>query len=244
MLIEIIYEELYRWAGIIATPLILWLIANNVTLELAKQQHKAADEQNRQKILNDYLNWITILLVDKQLSLKPFRSPEARVARALSVSVLRDLDLERRKHLIDFLYEAELIQYRGSGSSPALLKGANLSELDLSGVYLEKADLRGTNLKNAKLINAKLFKADLSNANLDGADLSEAKLSEAIFDKTYLNQTKLYKAYLMGGTLIQSSFMNLKDTNLSTVNFTQAKYDDATYFPGGFNFAESKMVKI
>lgn len=187
---------------------------------------------------------MTALLTDKNLSIKAFHSSEARVARALTVSVLRELDLERRKQLIDFLHEAELIQYRCSGAVPALLKGVNLSELDLSEVYLEKADLTDTNLKNAKLINTKLFEADLTGANLDGADLSEAKLTKAKFDNTYLSQTKLHEAYLPEATLIQSSFLNLKDTDLTRVNFHKARYDDESWFPSNFDFGQKRMEKI
>lgn len=228
----------------VATPITALFIAFFVTDRLEQQKRKDTEERNQQEALKDYLNRMTTLLIDKNLSLKPFESPEVRVARALTLSVLRELDLERRKHLIDFLYEAELIQYRCSGASPTLLKGANLSELDLSGVYLEKADLTGTDLKNAKLINAKLFGADLSQANLDGADLSEAKLAEAKFNHTFLGKTKLHKAYLSEATLIQTQFTNLKDTDLNEVNFHHAEYDDPTFFPDSFKIKAAEMIKI
>jgi flagellar basal body-associated protein FliL len=103
-----------------ATPITALLITLFVTRELEKQKRKDTEERNRQEALKDYLNRMTTLLIDKNLSQKPFESPEIQVARALTLSVLRELDLERRKHLIDFLYEAELIQYRCSGTSPAL----------------------------------------------------------------------------------------------------------------------------
>lgn len=228
----------------LATPLTALLITPFVTGKLEQQKRKDTEERNRQEALKDYLKQMTQLLVNQNLSQQSSGSAEVKAARALTLSVLRELDLERRKHLIDFLYEAELIQYRCNGASPSLLKGANLSELDLSGVYLEKADLTETNLKNAKLINAKLFEADLSQANLDGADLSEAKLTKAKFNHTYLCETKLNKAYLVKATLIQSSFLKLKDTDLSEVNFCKAKYDDETFFPSDFDFALNKMQKI
>lgn len=237
-------ENLRQWITSLFTPLTLWLIANKVTLELAKQQNKDADERNKKETLINYLDRMTALLIDKHLSLKSFESAEARAARALTVSVLRELDLERRKQLIDFLYEAELIQYRCSGAAPALLKGVNLSELDLSEVYLEKADLTNTNLKNAKLINTKLFEADLTRANLDGADLSEAKLTKAKFNYTFLSQTKLHEAYLPEAILIQSNFRKLKETDLMRVNFNKAKYDDENCFPDNFNFGQKRMEKI
>jgi uncharacterized protein YjbI with pentapeptide repeats len=57
-------------------------------------------------------------------------------------------------------------------------------------------------------------------------------------------RTKLHQAYLAEATLIQTQFYNLKDTDLSTVNFCKAEYDDATFFPSGFDFTENKMEKI
>lgn len=39
-------ENLRQWITSLFTPLTLWLIANKVTLELAKQQKKDADERN------------------------------------------------------------------------------------------------------------------------------------------------------------------------------------------------------
>lgn len=82
------------------------------------------------------------------------------------------------------------------------LRGANLSDVDLSGadlVYanLERAnlsnadllqtDLRGADLENADLSNAVLIDANLKGADLSGADLTGAILENANFRNIILN---------------------------------------------------------
>jgi len=59
------------------------------------------------------------------------------------------------------------------------LSSANLSEANLSWANLSRADLSEANLSRANLSWADLSRADLSGANLRGADLSGADLSEA-----------------------------------------------------------------
>ena len=63
----------------------------------------------------------------------------------------------------------------------ANLRGADLSEADLSGANLIGADLSGADLSGANLHGANLRVADLSGANLRGADLSEAEMQNVKF---------------------------------------------------------------
>ncbi|MCC6720537.1 MAG: pentapeptide repeat-containing protein, partial [Acetobacteraceae bacterium] len=68
---------------------------------------------------------------------------------------------------------------RGAYLSDADLSGANLRGADLSDADLSGADLSGANLRGADLRGAYLGDADLSGANLRGADLSGANLGDA-----------------------------------------------------------------
>ncbi|WP_052055956.1 pentapeptide repeat-containing protein [Myxosarcina sp. GI1] len=239
------YEELYRWASIISTPLTLWLIAKKVTLESAKRQDKISDEQNKQKALNGYFERMTKLLVEKHLSLKPFGSPEVKAARALTLSVLRELDPERNKQVIQFLSDASLIQNKLSGSTPTLLRevslsGVNLrkailSHADLSGSEISSANLSCTFIENTNLSNAYLICTDLSGACLNNSNLKDACLIGAILNGTELKNADLENANLRnsyishadleGASLVCAKFgstslkkINLADSNLSGVN--------------------------
>ena len=63
--------------------------------------------------------------------------------------------------------------------SDADLRGANLSDADLSFANLRGANLSDANLSFANLSFANLRRAGLSDANLRGANLSRADLSDA-----------------------------------------------------------------
>lgn len=247
------YEELYKWVGTIATPLTLWLIARKVTLESAKQQNKASIEQNRQKILNDYLNQMTTLLIEKHLSLKPYGSPEALAAKALILFVLKELDIDRKKQVIQFLSDANLIQTPFSGSQPTLLRKANLCGFNLRGVNLNNADLQDaemscanlscTFIENANLSNAYLMstnlrgaclnKSNLKNACLVGADLSSIELNNSDLENadlrnTYISYADLRGANLSGIKLANVTLMktDLSDANLAEVNLRSFDLDN------------------
>src|SRR6266566_8870816 len=64
------------------------------------------------------------------------------------------------------------------------LRGADLRNANLSGVYLLRAtlleaDLSGADLRNATLFEADLYRATLFEADLSGADLRNAELTRA-----------------------------------------------------------------
>ena len=75
----------------------------------------------------------------------------------------------------------------------ANLRGADLSQMNLSNINLIEADLREANLAGTNLTNAKLIAANLTEANLTGANLTNAKLIGA-----ELNRTKLDGANFKG----------------------------------------------
>ena len=93
--------------------------------------------------------------------------------------------------------------------SKAVLRGAQLSEADLYGANLSKAhllraDLRGANLQKADLQGAKLIQA-----NLSGANLSEANLSKASLISSILIETNFQKAVLANCSVYGISAWNL-----------------------------------
>ena len=105
-----------------------------------------------------------------------------------------------------------------------ILRGVNLSSIDISGAYLDSANLRGgdfngANLSKVNLIGANLSGANLSGANLSDADLSGANLRGSVFSGTNLRETVLNLANLSGANL---SNANLSGANLSNANLSGA----------------------
>lgn len=69
----------------------------------------------------------------------------------------------------------------------AMLKNANLRDVDFTDANLERAVLSGADLSNAMLENTNLSYADLSNAKLENTDLYNADLSGARISCEQLN---------------------------------------------------------
>jgi hypothetical protein len=188
-----------------AVPLLNWLQKehelavgqrqHDTELEVQQRQHDTeleVQEQHAQdRALQAYLDQMSELLLDKD---RPLRSAEKNaeeqiVAQARTLTVLRGLDGERKGHILQFLYQSELITKGDAPSCVISLEGADLEGAYLEGARLRDAILRWTNLKGANLKGANLEKADLAEADLSGADLSETM---------YLSRANLYRANLSG----------------------------------------------
>ena len=146
------------------------------------------------------------------------------IARVRTLTVLPRLDGVRKRSVIQFLYESDLI---GNNANPdgiinlkgADLRAARLDEVDLNGASLQAVDLRSADLNGAqlrgadlsgvtKLNNAILRGADLTLANLSDADLSNADLTDANLNATTIvgatyTRIQLDKAKLKGSKCIQ-----------------------------------------
>ncbi len=160
--------------GVLAIPLVVagaTLLFGIQQANLANQQHendqKQALDQQQAAILQTYIDNIQdLLLHDNLLKSKP-GDVIAILARARTLSAMRQLDGKRNSFLVQFLQDAGLI---GAASRNIV----NFEDADLSSTDLSYADLSGANLSGANLSDADLIAADLSNADLRNADLRNA----------------------------------------------------------------------
>ena len=198
------------------------------------QDQKIADDRQQEAVLEAYLRQMATLLLDKKLR-EPEQEGARQVARAQTRTALRRLDGTRRRAVVEFLYEAQLIGYsapdeRGSITThpsrialgKADLHEANLVEAFLLGANLGGADLRGADLRGAYLALAKLGWANLTRADLTGADLRGADLTGA----------DLRGAFLLGADLGEAAVTNeqLNDAR----SLAGAKLPDGTRLPDDF----------
>jgi len=175
----------------------------NYTLEL---------ERYHQTILTEYLSYTTQLTLDYPLW-KLQQNPY--LLRANTQTVLDEIDSERKRYIIMFLQDANLLNFNGQATIPLL--------------------------KNANLIEAKLDKLDLTSANFIGADLSKANLSQANLHKSNFYQAKLTNTNLTNTDL---RGVNLEKADLTNANFTNACYDNFTKFDPNFDVYKAKMRLI
>ena len=175
----------------------------------AETEREVAIDNQREAALQEYIDKIAELLLEKKLRESKSEEDEVRkIARIRTLTTLARLDKKRKKDVLQFLNESGLIErdtpfirLYGANLSEANLSGANLSganlvDVDLSGANLRRASLgyipfppedEQEDINGADLSRAKLEGADLRRANLTDADLSFANLTGADLTNTELN---------------------------------------------------------
>jgi len=211
-------KSLWDWMQLLIIPVALAFVAiwfNRV--ERRNEQAISLDNQ-REGALQAYLDKMSDLLLKEGLRQSEQHAEVRNIARARTLTVLRKLDGKRKGSLLQFLYEAGLIDkddcvihlsgadlqgvdLRGMKLRNANLGAVDLSEADLrmadlSNAFLEETDLSGANLSGAILIDAFMACADLREADLEEADLREVNLEKAELGKINLSETFLVKGGL------------------------------------------------
>lgn len=229
--------------------------------EIAKEERendrKIAREREEERALETYLGRMGDLL-EKGLREKPYvpedtwmdekaqkeaaRKREtnevlADIARTFTLTILQRLSGERKRVVVQFLFEADLIGKRVTEDDQTVrlervvsLEGANLRRANLERAYLERANLKRAYLERANLRGAYLQGANLAGTNLDGANLNGANLSGA-----NLEDANLWEAYLSNANLDGAS---LDGANLQAAKLERAILNGAT-MPDGTEYSPS-----
>jgi uncharacterized protein YjbI with pentapeptide repeats len=245
----------WDWLELVIVPAALVLIAywfsrseNRRTQEIANQQRtlerKIADDRRQDDMLQAYLDGMSQLLTDKARPLRRARPGDnlSVVARARTLTVLPRLDGDRKRSVLQFLYESDLItkgratlDLTGANLERAVLWEFNLSEADLSAAYLFRADLFRAGLRGAVLSEAFLRKAALRESDLTEADLREALLGEADFSRADLSKADLRDADLDDAILREAILhetilrhAELRRTDLTCADLFRADLSEAS----------------
>ncbi len=132
------------------------------------------------------------------------------IARARTLTVLRQLDGQRKGLLLRFLYEldlgSELIrrQVGPEGKEDERVAVAAPRGANLAGTELKGTDLRSARLVGTSLVAAGLECAQLVGASLKGADLRGTNLTGAEPTRAYLASVDLAGARVTDGQLAQA----------------------------------------
>jgi uncharacterized protein YjbI with pentapeptide repeats len=222
-------NEKWRWTGFSNKTLWDWLrllgalalliavvflvIAYSHDLQMAREQHlsdlQLATDQHEQTTLETYLDSMSDLLLHEKLGESKPGDAVRALARAQTLTALRELNPDRKRILLGFLYEANLISVSNgivdlsfADLSHANLSGANLDEANLRYANLSGANLSFANLHDADLGSTSLAKAMLSNAFLIGAYLGRADLSAANLDRATVTHQQLTIALSLQGAIM------------------------------------------
>jgi uncharacterized protein YjbI with pentapeptide repeats len=202
-------KTLWDWLQLLIVPLFLAVGAWLIDGSRKRSERLLESDRQRQKTLEDYYACITDLLLRGQLK-GAGASAEARsIARTRTLAALRLLDSGRKAQLLQFVYEAGLIdagsainlngadftgalldeatliraELRGADFRSASLRNANLQYADLRGSDFSEAALTGAWLQKSRLVQARMINADLTDANLTGADVDQIDLSGATLQR-------------------------------------------------------------
>jgi uncharacterized protein YjbI with pentapeptide repeats len=217
-------------------PLVLALLTIGFSYAQNAHSEQIAQDQQKQTTLDTYMDRMSDLLLASNLNIKLHDSKHLdqvrKVARARTLMALSKLDGERKRAVVLFIYQADLItwhnwpQFPGSEFPIITMTDADLSEADLHGIFLTNSALSRVLLNNANLSNTILSISDLDNADLRGADLAGAYLRGSNLSFANLKGANLSGAYL------QTYSANLppraqKFTNLSGADLSKAHLSGA-----------------
>lgn len=207
-----------EWMKLLAVPLVIAAAGSIITSQVQR-------EANQNAVLKAYFDKIESLAFEQNLLAATSTEGSRVLAQGRTVVTLRELDLSRRKQLIDFLQASGISRMNEDLTKPIIsFKEQNLDDLNLRGMNLSNMDFRGaimrnTNLREAVLGEANLEGAILPNANLKGAYLFEAHLKRTIFFEANLEEANLQNAYLEGANLVNA---NLERANLQNADLRRA----------------------
>jgi uncharacterized protein YjbI with pentapeptide repeats len=251
-------KTLWDWLQLFIVPLALaaiglWFSAQQdahqqqIEEKRAESERQIEEQRAQDAALQAYLDQMSQLMLERDLRSSKERSEESTLARARTRTVLARLNSRRKGSVVQFLYEADLINKNSPvvSLSDVRLSGADLSGADLSGaelsdVELSDADLSdGADLSDADLSGANLRKADLGGANLSGADLGGAELQLAV-----LSGAVLIGANLSGGANLSYADLSdadLIDANLSDTYLNQADLSGANLLGADLGVSEEEL---
>jgi len=237
-------KTLWDWLqllGILAIPIVIGLGTAWFTTKHVQVSDAVNKDNQRETALQSYIDKMSELLLEKHLRESKPEDEVRKIGRVHTLTVLHRLDSERKRSVLQFLYESDLIvkgnsfiNLDGAELSGANLVGANLGAADLSAANLSRADLReaslgGAELSGADLREASLSQASLSRASLSRADLSRANLSGADLIVAFLNEAELSGANLSGADMIGTDLREayLREANLSGAELSGANLSGA-----------------
>jgi uncharacterized protein YjbI with pentapeptide repeats len=210
--------SLWDWLRLLVVPAVIagvgvWFNWTQKTRELNIARSRAQDEA-----LQAYLDQMSQMLTDKERPLHRAQRLDhlSIVARARTLTVLPRLDSGRKRSVLQFLRESQLINVN---RTVVTLIGADLQGANLQMSLMDNANLRGVDLRGATLHLTLLTGADLQEANLQGANLLSAHMEQAS-----LHAADLKSAELGGAHLYRA---NLTSANLESANLESADLRDA-----------------
>src|SRR5260221_3319723 len=254
-------KTLWDWLQLLIIPFVLAIGGYLFNLTVSRNERKAAANRDKterdialdnqqEATLQEYINKMSELLLDVHRPLRKSNEDDEvqKIARVRTLTVHPRFNGSRKRSLLQFLYEARLIN---NDESIIDLSDANLRDADLSYATLCSATMSGADLSDAVLNDAVLNDADLRGANLHGADLSDAKLCNVTMIDADLVIATMIGADLRGADLRGPdlsgpylSHANLEETDLSRASLNGADLSLAILFSANLEKADLSHANL
>ncbi|MCA9919612.1 MAG: pentapeptide repeat-containing protein [Anaerolineales bacterium] len=236
-------KTLYDWLELLIIPTALGIIVWFLNKQDNANDRILTKDNQRQAILDDYLNTMATYVLENQLCLSEKGSEIRNIARVRTISVLRELDGERKGQVLNFLSGANLIKK----PDPVInLHGADFSHTKFDdtfeyGPYNETGI--GIDLSNSQLQSCNFYKASLTGANFDNSELAHSNFSESCLRFASFENTSFYQTYFFKSDLSETRFNNVwsKNANFGKANLRGADMGDFYFLYREWQFQDATM---
>lgn len=190
-------KTLWDWLDLLIVPVVLAVGAFLLDGSRRRSDREVENDRQRQQVLDAFFAYISDLLLERGLRDDDPPCYVRDLARLRTLSALRQLDGKRKVELLQFLYEAGLINHKpvihltGGDLRDAMLDEATLQGAELRGVYFEGASIRRANLTNTDMRGSDFTRVDFSGADLTGSRLAQANFCAATFRSAILKDADL-----------------------------------------------------
>jgi uncharacterized protein YjbI with pentapeptide repeats len=206
---------------------------------MREQDQRQADENNRRLMFKEYIDDMKELLLDEHFDESINQS--LLQIRMQTLTVLKYLDDDRKRDVIKFLYENQLIVHdqprtvnlRGADLTgikfrKSSTEACNLSHIYLPGIYAQNIQFKGCILIHAVFNDSSMAGATFDSCHLWAATFSKTNLSRAYFLNNRMYQVKLDGAILVGSSIRDSLF---QEVDLKNADLYRSDISDKLLFP-------------
>lgn len=225
-------HSVFRWMKLLfalATPLavgiftIVTTIHNQRIAELDRNQdHEQTKDDQQETVYTNYINDIS-----KFVNEKTYTDKNGLYIRTKTLAALRKLDSERKKQMLLFLKDSELLD-----TAYFSLSGSDFSEIHLNGNEIFQCQfLRSSfyqmNFHRSSFINCYFHRVQFQESDFREVQFINCSFNYCQFDQINFQNFILKNSYIRNSSWIDSSLMN---SDLTGTSFIETNFINSNLF--------------
>ncbi|CAF1437817.1 unnamed protein product [Rotaria magnacalcarata] len=197
---------------------------------LRRQSDNQTAHRHKETIYATYLDDVTKLLLSNN------ETKRLVYIRAKTLVTLQQLDSERRKDVLLFLYESELIYHNPLKTTTTLLK---VNNADFNGISFQRTEKVECTFKFLYLHHVYLSNASFIDCYIDYSNFSHSLMYNTVFFKALLFRTSFKFALLDRANFNQAKFYQ---TDFSGASLAGCNFRDAHWIHQGLTFTSANLT--